>query len=157
MLQDLIHPIVGLSLLTGVTGGLDLSRYPLDGPIPELPATNASKSRQQLMVDLARRENLTIRQLYLRVAGARGHWQLVGTPVQIADALEERFVGHGADGYNVMPPVLPGGLTDFVTLVLPELRRRGLVRTDYEGSTLRSHLGLRVPTSQEEPHIKAAE
>ena len=144
-LQDLIHPVVGLSLLSGWSGGVDLSDYPLDGPIPDFPDTNASKSRQQLLVDLARRENLSIRQLYLRVAGARGHWQLVGTAADIADQLEERFVEYGADGYNVMPPVLPSGLDDFIALVLPELRRRGLWREDYEGRTLREHLGLRRP------------
>lgn len=144
-LQSLVDPKVGLALVSGLTGGFDLSDYPLDGPIPELPETNASKSRQSLTIELARRENLTIRQLYLRVAGARGHWQLVGTPEQIVDQLEERFVNYGADGFNVMPPVLPNGLTDFVELVLPELRRRGLFRSEYEGRTLRENLGLRRP------------
>jgi alkanesulfonate monooxygenase SsuD/methylene tetrahydromethanopterin reductase-like flavin-dependent oxidoreductase (luciferase family) len=105
------------------------------------------------MVDLARRENLTIRQLYLRVAGARGHWQIVGTPAQIADQLEERFVEYGADGYNVMPPLLPTGLQDFIELVVPELRRRGLWRTEYEGRTLRENLGLRRPSP---PHGQKA-
>ena len=116
-LQSLIHPEVGLALISGLTGGVDLSAYPLDGPIPELPETNASKSRQQLTLELARREKLSLRELYLRVAGARGHWQLVGTASQIADQLEERFVNHGADGYNIMPPVLPTGLTDFLSLI----------------------------------------
>ncbi|MFZ4285811.1 LLM class flavin-dependent oxidoreductase [Variovorax sp. HJSM1_2] len=144
-LQALIDPVVGLALVSGLTGGFDLSAYPLDGPIPPLPETNASKSRQQLMIDLARRENLSIRQLYQRVAGARGHWQLVGTPEQIVDQLEERWRHFGADGYNIMAPVLPGGLSDFISLVLPELRRRGLFRTEYSGSTLREHLGLKRP------------
>jgi FMN-dependent oxidoreductase (nitrilotriacetate monooxygenase family) len=144
-LQALVDPAVGLALVSGLTGGFDLSAYPLDGPIPPLPETNASKSRQLLTLELARRENLTIRQLYLRVAGARGHWQLVGTPEQIVDQLEERFVHYGADGFNVMPPVLPNGLTDFIELVLPELRRRGLFREEYEGRTLRENLGLRRP------------
>jgi hypothetical protein len=81
----------------------------------------------------------------LRIAGARGHWQVVGTPKQIADALEERFVHYGADGYNVMPALLPDSLNDFVGLVLPELRRRGLFRSEYEGHTLRENLGLRRP------------
>ncbi|KAB0636722.1 LLM class flavin-dependent oxidoreductase [Burkholderia latens] len=144
-LQALIDPKVGLALVSGLTGGVDLSGYPLDGPIPPLPETNASKSRQTLTLELARRENLTIRELYLRIAGARGHWQLVGTPEQIVDALEERFVQYGADGYNVMAPTLPGGLDDFIELVLPELRRRGLFRRDYAGRTLRDHLGLRRP------------
>ncbi|MEK6346973.1 MAG: LLM class flavin-dependent oxidoreductase [Burkholderia sp.] len=144
-LQQLIDPVVGLALVSGLTGGFDLSAYPFDGPIPELPETNASKSRQALTLELARRENLTIRQLALRVAGARGHWQLIGSPAQIADALEERFVNYGADGFNVMAPTLPGGLDDFVSLVLPELRRRGLFRNEYEGATLRHHLGLARP------------
>ncbi|RKU00099.1 nitrilotriacetate monooxygenase [Burkholderia sp. Nafp2/4-1b] len=144
-LQALIDPKVGLALVSGLTGGVDLSAYPLDGPIPPLPETNASKSRQTLTLDLARRENLTIRELYLRIAGARGHWQLVGTPAQIVDALEERFVKYGADGYNVMAPTLPGGLDDFIELVLPELRRRGLFRSEYAGRTLRDHLGLQRP------------
>ncbi|MEK7887299.1 LLM class flavin-dependent oxidoreductase [Burkholderia contaminans] len=144
-LQSLIDPAVGLALVSGLTGGFDLSAYPLDGPIPPLPETNASKSRQALTIELARRENLTIRELYLRIAGARGHWQLVGTPEQIVDQLEERFVHYGADGYNVMAPTLPGGLDDFIALVLPELRRRGLFRHDYAGRTLREHLGLRRP------------
>jgi FMN-dependent oxidoreductase (nitrilotriacetate monooxygenase family) len=147
-LQALIDPAVGLAMVSTLTGGFDLSGYPLDGPIPELPETNASKSRQALTLELARRENLTIRDLYLRIAGARGHWQIVGTPEQIADALEERFVSYGADGYNVMPALLPDTLNDFIELVLPELRRRGLFRDEYEGRTLRENLGLKRPRSR---------
>ena len=97
------------------------------------------------MLDLARRDNLTIRQTYLRVAGARGHLQVVGTPASIADQLQQWFEQGGADGFNIMSPVLPGGLQDFIELVLPELRRRGLFRHDYQGSTLREHLGLVRP------------
>jgi FMN-dependent oxidoreductase (nitrilotriacetate monooxygenase family) len=144
-LQALIHPVVGLSLLGSTLGGVDLSGYPLDGPLPDLPETNGPKSRQKLLIDLARRENLSIRQLYLWIAGARGHWQLVGTPEQIVDRLEERFQKDAADGFNIMPPYLPGGLDDFIELVVPELRRRGLFRTEYEGTTLRENLGLRRP------------
>jgi len=144
-IQELIHPVVGLALLSGMTGGVDLSSYPVDGPVPALPETNASKSRQRLLLDLAHRENLTIRQLYLRIAGARGHRQIVGTPAQIADEMQHWFTGGAADGFNVMPPHLPVGLRDFVDLVLPELRRRGLFRSEYEGTTLRQNLGLRTP------------
>lgn len=144
-LQNLIDPAVGLDLLKQQGGGLDLSAYPLDGPLPDLPETNAKKSRRELIIELARRENLTIRQLYLRIAGARGNWQIVGTPSQIADKLEERFVNFGTDGFNVMAPTLPGGLTDFVELVVPELRRRGLFRHEYTGATLRDHLALERP------------
>ena len=144
-LQALIDPVVGLALLSRMIGGHDLSGYDPDGPVPELPETEGGKSRQQLMFDLARREGLTLRQLYLRIAGARGHSQIVGTPAQIVDEMEARFRAGGADGFNIMPPTLPGGLDDFIALVLPELRRRGLVRTEYEGRTLREHLGSRPP------------
>jgi N-acetyl-S-(2-succino)cysteine monooxygenase len=155
-LQSLIDPVVGLAMVSSLTGGIDLSPYPLDGPIPELPETNASKSRQMLMIDLARRENLTIRQLYMRIAGARGHWQVVGTPAHIADALEERFVNFGADGFNVMPALLPDSLHDFIELVLPELRRRGLFRSEYAGRTLRDNLGLHRPRSRYAASVAAA-
>jgi N-acetyl-S-(2-succino)cysteine monooxygenase len=147
-LQNLIHPSVGLALLSGNIGGFDLTSYPLDGPLPELPETNLNKSRQKLVTDLARRENLTIRQLYQAIAGARGHWTIWGTPEQIADRLEEWFVNDAADGFNLMPPYLPGGLDDFVDLVLPILRQRGLFRTEYEGRTLRENLGLLRPVNQ---------
>ena len=147
-LQDLIQPKVGLNLLSQLSG-IDLSSYPLDGPIPDdLPVTNAGKSRQELVLDLARREKLTIRQLYLRIAGARGHWQVVGTPSQIADVMEERFENYGADGFNIMAPIMPGGLADFIELVVPELRRRGLFRHEYEGKTLRENLGLKRPVNR---------
>ena len=147
-LQNLIHPSVGLALLSGNIGGFDLSSYPLDGPLPELPETNLNKSRQKLVTDLARRENLTIRQLYQAIAGARGHWTIWGTPEQIADRLEEWFVNDAADGFNLMPPYLPGGLDEFIDLVLPILRQRGLFRTEYEGRTLRENLGLSRPVNQ---------
>jgi alkanesulfonate monooxygenase SsuD/methylene tetrahydromethanopterin reductase-like flavin-dependent oxidoreductase (luciferase family) len=98
------------------------------------------------MVKIAQDRNLTLRQLAMDVAaGGYGHWAVRGTPVQIADQLEERFVGRAADGYNLMPATLPGGLQDFINLVLPELRRRGLFRTEYTGDTLRDHLGLKRP------------
>lgn len=147
-LQELILPEVGLALLSNLIGGFDLSGYPIDGPVPDLPETNNNKSRQALMLHIAKESGLTIRELYLRIAGARGHWQLVGTPVQIADELEAWFKNEGADGFNVMPPVQPTGLQDFVTLVVPELQRRGLFRTAYEGRTLRENLGLARPENR---------
>ena len=156
-LQELIHPAVGLALLNGAAGGLDLSAYPLDGPVPQdVPVSETHKSRQRLVLDLAARENLTVRQLYLRIAGARGHWTIVGTPTSIADEMQAWFTEGGADGFNVMPPVLPTGLYDFVSLVLPELRRRGLFRTEYEGRTLRENLGLAYPVSRYAEQVKVA-
>lgn len=144
-LQSLIDPVVGVSLLSGITGGFDLSGYPVDGPLPELPPTEGPQSRQRLLIDLARRDGLTIRQLYLKIAGARGHQQVVGTPESIADQLQQWFEEGAADGFNIMSPWFPGGLDDFIELVVPELRRRGLFRSEYEGRTLREHLGLTRP------------
>jgi FMN-dependent oxidoreductase (nitrilotriacetate monooxygenase family) len=146
-LQDLIQPVVGVNLLSEMIGA-DLSGYPEDGPLPELAATNGGKSRQHLLVELARREKLSIRQLYLRIAGARGHQQIVGTPQSVADLLQHWFEHEGADGFNIMAPNLPGGLQDFIELVLPELRRRGLFRHEYQGRTLREHLGLARPVNR---------
>jgi len=158
-LQDLILPEVGRGLLSNLVGGFDLSDYPLDGPVPELPETNNNKSRQSLVLRTAHERKLTIRELYLLIAGARGHWQLVGTPTQVADQLQEWFEHEAADGFNVMPPVMPTGLTDFVELVVPELQRRGLFRTEYTGSTLREHLGLARPENrhavQRREHVAA--
>ncbi len=147
-LNDLISPEEGLGLLAGLSGGVDLSSYPLDGPFPELPKTIGWVSRQQMMVDIARKHNFSIRQLYQWVATARGHWTIVGTPTQIADQLQNWFENGAADGFNVLPPVLPASLDDFVDLVIPELQRRGLYRTRYEGKTLRENLALQRPTNQ---------
>jgi FMN-dependent oxidoreductase (nitrilotriacetate monooxygenase family) len=147
-LQDLVEPDVGLGLLAGMAGGFDLSGYDLDGPLPPLPASNAMQSRQALFIELARSENLTIRQLYLKIAGARGHNTVIGTPLHIADTLEQWFTQGAADGFNIMPPFLPEGLDQFVDLVVPELQRRGLFRTEYSGRTLRDNLGLQRPHSR---------
>jgi alkanesulfonate monooxygenase len=96
---------------------------------------------------MARRENLTIRQIALRVAGARGKNVVRGSPRQIADIMEEWFVNEACDGFNIMPPYLPQSLDDFVDGVVPELQRRGLFRREYSGNTLREHLGLDRPAS----------
>jgi FMN-dependent oxidoreductase (nitrilotriacetate monooxygenase family) len=141
-LQELIPDAVGVALLASYLSIQDLSGYPLDGPLPELPLTQAMQSRQQLIIDLAKRENLSIREVARNFAGARGHWQVAGTPSQIADAMEERFRAGAADGFNIMAPLFPTGLEEFVDHVVPELRRRGLFRKEYEGKTLRKNLGL---------------
>ena len=148
-LQSLIHPMVAREILSMVLGYADLSRYSLDDPMPlDLPQSNMSQSTFQYVMDMARKENLTIKEVALRVAGARGKAVVKGSPTQIADQMEEWFRNAGCDGFNLMPPFLPGGLDDFVELVLPELRRRGLFRTEYEGRTLREHLGLNRPSSR---------
>jgi FMN-dependent oxidoreductase (nitrilotriacetate monooxygenase family) len=146
LLQDLIEPQAGLALLGRMIGNFDLSRYPLDGPLPDLPATqDGQRSRQQLLTSLAQGEQLSIRQLYERIAGGRGHFTVIGTAQTVADQMQAWYEGEAADGFNVMPPVLPGGLDDFLTLVVPELQRRGLFRIAYTGTTLRHHLGLERP------------
>jgi FMN-dependent oxidoreductase (nitrilotriacetate monooxygenase family) len=145
VLQDLVDPVLGLGLLTGQLGDVDISGYPLDGPLPELPTTEGSTSKQQLIYEQAQRQGLTIRELYLSVASSRGHRFLLGTPQDIADQLEDWFVNEAADGFNIMPDYLPGGLDDIVELLVPELQRRGLMRTEYEGRTLRENLGLPRP------------
>ncbi|NDL65220.1 LLM class flavin-dependent oxidoreductase [Acerihabitans arboris] len=147
-LQSWVDPEIGWPVLARHLGGIDLSSYPVDGPLPELPLTQGNQSRQGLLVDFARRENLTIRQLYWHVTGTRGHWAIFGTAAQIADQLEERFTGGGADGFNIMAPWLPGGLLEFIDQVVPELRRRGLFRHEYAGATLRENLGLARPANR---------
>ena len=92
---------------------------------------------------MAKRENMTLRDLYNLTAAARGHWVICGTPRRIADVLEEWFTGRAADGYNILPAWFPGAFADFVDRVVPELQRRGLFRRDYAGPTLRDHFGLR--------------
>ena len=94
---------------------------------------------------MAKRENLTIRDLYRRIAGARGHMEVVGSPVEVVDLMEQWVTEGACDGFNIMPPVFPGSLVDFVELVVPELQRRGLFRRRYEGTTLRANLGLKRP------------
>lgn len=145
--EELIPVEAGVALLSGLIS-FDLSPYPVDGPLPELPELaqiNGGKSRFQLLKSLADREGLSIRKLYQHIAGARGHREILGTPESIADQLQEWFENGAADGFNIMPPYLPGGLEDFVDLVVPELQRRGLFRTEYEGNTLRDNLGLTRP------------
>jgi alkanesulfonate monooxygenase len=149
LLNSLIHPEVGLSLLSGLAGGINLKKFDLDAPFPKLEDTDINfSSRQQMMIDIARRHNFTIRQLYEYIASARGHWTLIGTPEQVVDELQTWFENEGADGFNVLPPTTPAGLNDFVDLIVPELQRRGLFRTEYEGSTLRENLGLKRPENQ---------
>ncbi|WP_424767906.1 LLM class flavin-dependent oxidoreductase [Paenibacillus sp. sgz302251] len=146
-LQDLIHPMAGVGLLSDLMDH-DLSVYPLDGPLPDFPETNGGKSRSDLLINLARKENLTIRELSLRIAGARGHRTVVGTPDMIADQLEEWFTNGAADGFNIMPSYLPGGLEEFVNTVIPVLQQRGLFRREYSGNMLRDHLGLARPQNK---------
>jgi N-acetyl-S-(2-succino)cysteine monooxygenase len=149
-LQSLIHPDVGLELLSDALGGFDLSGYDIDGPLPEIPEHYGRNSRTSFgnVIRWARQEQLTIRQLYERYAGARGQRTIIGSPADIADHMAAWFLGRGVDGFLIQPPYLPGGLDDFVALVIPELQQRGLFRSDYDGTTLRDNLGLERPQSR---------
>ncbi|MCU5773613.1 LLM class flavin-dependent oxidoreductase [Erwiniaceae bacterium BAC15a-03b] len=122
--------------------GMDLSQFPLDGPVPEAPNIEGGQSRVKLLTDLAERENLTLRELAAIAAGSRGHRVLVGTAEEIADDFQHWLEQGGADGFNIMPAIMPEQLSLFVELVIPELRRRGLFREEYQYSTLRENLGL---------------
>jgi alkanesulfonate monooxygenase len=145
-LDSLVHYDSGIGSLNGMLD-YDVSGFDPDGPLPEIPETNASKSQRQRVLDLAQRENLTIRQLAQK-AGSYAGLAFVGTPQTIADEMEQWLVEEGSDGFNVMFPWLPGGFDDFVDKVVPELQRRGIFRTEYEGRTLRDHLGLPRPKNR---------
>jgi FMN-dependent oxidoreductase (nitrilotriacetate monooxygenase family) len=150
-LQSLIHPDVGLELLSNAVGGFDLRPYDLDGPLPEavyrvVPKGGTTSFRNVL--NWATEEKLTIRQLYQRFAGARGQRTVKGTASQIVDQMEQWFVERGVDGFLIQPSYLPGGLEDFIAMVIPVLQERGLFRTEYEGPTLRDNLGLPRPVSR---------
>jgi FMN-dependent oxidoreductase (nitrilotriacetate monooxygenase family) len=149
-LNDLTDPEVGRKRLSGRFGGHDFSHLPLDKPLapedfPDPSTVEAARSRTEVIVGLVKREKPTLRQLLAYLAGARGHYTTAGTPDQIADLMEDWFKEGAADGFNVMPPVLPAMLDVFVDEVIPLLQKRGLFRTAYEGETLRDHYGLDRP------------
>ena len=127
--------------------GHDASKFDPDAPLPEIPESNASKSGRERAIDLAKRENLTVRQLAQRLGGHSG-LSMLGTPKMIADQMEEWLVTRGSDGFTLQFPYLPQGLDDVVERVIPELQRRGIFRRAYEGKTLRENLGLPRPANR---------
>ena len=135
----------------------DLTGYDVGGPVPVVPQDRGAPTRSALLSDTAQAEGLTICQLYQRIAGGRGHYQIVGSPKDVVDMMEEWFVAGAADGFNVLPPFFPNSLDEFVELVVPELQRRGLYRSAYEGTTLRENLGLPRPSSRYAEKITKAE
>jgi FMN-dependent oxidoreductase (nitrilotriacetate monooxygenase family) len=146
LLDSMVHYDSGIASLS-IALGHDASGFDPDEPLPEIPETNASKSGRERVIDMARRENLTVRQLAQRVGSYSG-LAMIGTPKSIADEMEEWLVTEASDGFTVQFPYLPGGLDDFVDRVVPELQRRGLFRREYEGTTLRDNLGLPRPENR---------
>ena len=153
-MQARVDPVVGIEMLSAVLG-VDVSGYPIDGPLPELDRSHVgSQASFDNWTELARNEKLSIRELCLRVVGARGKSVIVGSAVQIADHMQTWFENGAADGFNIMAPYLPGQHDAFVDLVIPELQERGIFRTEYEGTTLRENLGLARP--ERKPRREAA-
>ena len=146
-LDSLVYSESAIASLS-IALGLDASGFDPDAPLPEdLPETNQSKSSRDRVIAMARSEGLTVRQLAQRQGGYSG-LSFIGTPASIADEMEEWLDQGGSDGFNIMFPFLPAGLTDFTDQVVPELQRRGLFRREYEGATLRDHLGLKRPPNR---------
>ncbi len=150
--NDLTDPEVGRKRLSNRFGGHDFSHLPLDRPLtpedfPDPGSVEAARSRTEVILNLVRRDKPTLRQLLGYLAGARGHYVTAGTPEQIADLIEDWFTDGAADGFNIMPPLLPVQLDVFSAEVIPLLQRRGLFRTEYSGATLREHYGLPRPKS----------
>ncbi|MGH7097497.1 MAG: LLM class flavin-dependent oxidoreductase [Stellaceae bacterium] len=161
--NELTDPDVGRKRLSGRFGGHDFSHLPLDRPLstadfPDPETVEAARSRTEVILNLVRRDKPTLRQLLGYLAGARGHFVTAGTPEQIADLIAEWFADGAADGFNIMPPLLPAQLDAFSAGVIPLLQRRGLFRTEYRGATLREHYGLPWPKSVfDDPGWTAAE
>lgn len=152
-LGELADPEVGRTRMSARFGGYDFSHLPLDRPLsvedfPDPETVQAARSRTDVIVNLVRREQPTLRQLLAMLAGARGHATFAGTPEQVVTLMVDWFESRAADGFNLMPPVLPGMLEVFVEEVVPLLQKRGLFRTEYQGDTLRDHYGLPMPASQ---------
>lgn len=147
VLDGLVHPDSGIANLS-VLLGADVSEFDLDKPLPELPESNSSQSSREKLIAMAARDSMTVGQLAQYAGRSFSSLEIVGTPNAVVDQMEQWFVEGGCDGFNIMFPFLPEGLNDFVDKVVPELQRRGLFRTEYEGTTLRENLGLPRPANQ---------
>jgi alkanesulfonate monooxygenase SsuD/methylene tetrahydromethanopterin reductase-like flavin-dependent oxidoreductase (luciferase family) len=151
-INDMSNPEVGRMRLSGRFGGYDFSKLSLDRPLtpddfPPSASVQAARSRTEVILNFVRNEQPTLRQLLAYLAGARGHFVFAGTPEQVADLIEDWFKDGAADGFNIMPPILPAMLDVFSAEVIPILQKRGLFRGAYEGTTLREHYGLDWPDS----------
>jgi alkanesulfonate monooxygenase SsuD/methylene tetrahydromethanopterin reductase-like flavin-dependent oxidoreductase (luciferase family) len=147
-LQGLLDDANAMRLLARLCGDLDIHSLPPDAPLPELPPSNAAKARQRHLMEKAKREGLSIIEVARYLGTSLGHQLLVGTPSRIADGMEAWLRDGACDGFTLMFPYYPTPLEDFVTLVVPELQRRGLFRAEHRGRTLREHLGIPVPPNR---------
>jgi FMN-dependent oxidoreductase (nitrilotriacetate monooxygenase family) len=145
-LDSLVNEDSAMAALS-IALGHDASRFDPDAPLPDVPESNQSKSGRERAITLGKRENLTVRQLAQRLGGYGG-LSIVGTAQTIADEMQAWLEGEACDGFTVMFPYLPAGLEDFVNKVVPELQRREILRTEYEGKTLRDNLGLARPENR---------
>jgi FMN-dependent oxidoreductase (nitrilotriacetate monooxygenase family) len=146
LLDSLVHPDSGMAALS-IALGTDARAFDLDAPLPDIPETNQSQSGRQRVLERARRENLTVRQLAMALGGYGG-LSFTGSAKTIADEMQHWLESDACDGFNIMFPTIPGGVEDFVRWVVPELQRRGIFRKEYAGTTLREHLGLPRPKNQ---------
>jgi FMN-dependent oxidoreductase (nitrilotriacetate monooxygenase family) len=146
LLDSLVHPDSGMAALS-IALGTDARAFDLDAPLPDIPETNQSQSGRQRVLERARRENLTVRQLAMALGGYGG-LSFTGSAKTIADEMQHWLESDACDGFNIMFPTIPGGVEDFVRWVVPELQRRGIFRKEYAGTTLRDHLGLPMPKNQ---------
>lgn len=140
-MRDLIPEELAISHLAPHSGGLNFRDFDLNGPMPDLPETNAGKSHREAIVSLARRGNLSILQT-ARFFAEGSYMKLVGAPATIADTMQEWLEADACDGFLAVPTHFPGGVEDFTSLVVPELQRRGIFRKEYSGPHLRDHLGV---------------
>jgi alkanesulfonate monooxygenase SsuD/methylene tetrahydromethanopterin reductase-like flavin-dependent oxidoreductase (luciferase family) len=146
-LQSFVTSTNAASLLSGRLG-IDVSGFPLDEKVPDLPLPDTSHGFARAMLAKAKREGMTWRDMHNLTGAARGHWVIAGTVTDIADTLQEWFEGGAADGFNILPAWFPGAFDGFVDEVVPELQRRGLFRKQYTATTLRGHLGLEMPANR---------
>jgi FMN-dependent oxidoreductase (nitrilotriacetate monooxygenase family) len=146
-LMGLADPDVALKVMSGRFGH-DMSKFDLDGPVPDLPLSNAIQTYAKMAYEKARKANLTLRDIYNQIAVARGYLAACGDATAVADVMEEWFTDRACDGFILVPPYFPAAFDEFIDLVVPELQRRGIFRLDYSGHTLRDHLGLPVPVNR---------
>ena len=146
-LMGLANPAVALKMLSSRFGH-DMSVFDLDGPVPDLPLSNAIQTYAKVAYEKARKANLTLRDIYNQIAVARGYLFAYGDAAAIADVMEEWFTERACDGFVLVPPYFPAAFDEFIDQVVPELQRRGIFRKDYSGHTLREHLGLPVPVNR---------